>query len=203
MINKKALSKGAIITIIIIVIAILVGAYLLFARGGPSLSPPAECKDEVDNDGDGAVDYPKDSGCQDKYDSSEAICVVGSTSCGVGECRRTSTCVKDKSSCTPGTPSAEICGDGKDNDCNGVVDNGCDTCSDTDQTNFGGINAEVRGTVSGIKNGRPYSFTDSCVSERYLNEYYCRGTEAVNTTFDCWNNANSCNEGKCPNGEAG
>ena len=34
--------------------------------------------------------------------------------------------------CTPGAPSAEICGDGLDNDCDGVVDNGCPPPPSTD-----------------------------------------------------------------------
>lgn len=130
--NKKALSKGAIITIIIIIIAIvIIGVYK--TSGGASLSPREQCRDRIDNDGDSRVDYPSDSGCTNKFDNTEAICVVGSTSCGAGECRRTSTCINDAVSCTPGTPTTEIC-DGKDNDCNGVVDDGCAT----NQTNSTG-----------------------------------------------------------------
>jgi len=44
--------------------------------------------------------------------------------CGQGECRRTqNSCINGESfdECTPGLPSLEIC-DGKDNDCNGFID---------------------------------------------------------------------------------
>jgi hypothetical protein len=63
--------------------------------------------------------------------------VVTPTGCGVGECASTgvTTCVAGVvgDTCTPGTPSAELC-DGLDNDCDGAADDGnpesgqvCDT----------------------------------------------------------------------------
>ncbi|HRE87714.1 MAG TPA: MopE-related protein, partial [Myxococcota bacterium] len=64
----------------------------------------------VDDDCDGSVDehFP-----------------ATATSCGVGECRRTGTITcqggSAVDSCAPGAPSAEVC-DGKDNDCDGLVD---------------------------------------------------------------------------------
>lgn len=125
--NKKAISKAVVIAIIIIVILILIAIY--FGSGRVGLSPLPQCKDRVDNDGDKNIDYPKDSGCTDKNDNSEASCVAGSTTCGVGACRRSSTCFQDKVSCTPGTPSTEICTDSIDNDCDGVVNDGCATNS--------------------------------------------------------------------------
>ena len=55
------------------------------------------------------------------------------TSCGIGACAATGTtsCVagSEEDSCTPGTPSAEICDDGLDNNCDGEVDEGCVECS--------------------------------------------------------------------------
>lgn len=126
-VNKKAISKANIIVIAIIIILILVAIYFYFDDGKVGLSPPAQCKDTIDNDGDKNIDYPKDSGCKDKDDDSEASCVAGSTNCGVGACRRSSTCFQDKVSCTPGTPSTEICTDSIDNDCDGVVNDGCAT----------------------------------------------------------------------------
>jgi hypothetical protein len=55
---------------------------------------------------------------------------LGSTTCGTGACQRTvSNCVGGTpQSCTPGTPApTETCGNGIDDNCNGMVDDGCVT----------------------------------------------------------------------------
>ncbi len=68
--------------------------------------PSGEVCDALDNDCDGAADED-----------------LGTTSCGVGECRRTvDNCVGGVSqTCAPGSPAAEVC-DSRDNDCDGVTD---------------------------------------------------------------------------------
>lgn len=77
----------------------------------------AEVCDGLDNNCNGTVDEGFNAG---------AACSVG-----VGACQRTGTqvCTANglgtQCSATPGTPSAEICGNGIDDDCDGVVDNGC------------------------------------------------------------------------------
>jgi hypothetical protein len=52
---------------------------------------------------------------------------LGETVCGEGECKRTvSNCINGSPQrCEAGTPTTELC-DGKDNDCNGTVDDGID-----------------------------------------------------------------------------
>ena len=130
------MDKNMKIAIIIIVILVVILVAVIVASKSEVLSSPTtQCNDRVDNDGDRLCDYIKsrpscrdgstkgDSGCSSTSDTTEASCVTGSTGCGVGECRRTSTCVNDQVSCTPGSPSTEVC-DGKDNDCDGSIDEG-------------------------------------------------------------------------------
>ncbi len=206
--NNAKISNKAII-IIVVIIALLAIAGISLAKNSPSLGPSTQCSDRVDNDGDGRCDYGTtgrpcrdgsikgDTGCSSSSDNSEANCVSGSTTCGVGACQRSSTCVNDQVSCTPGTPVTEICGDAKDNDCNGVVDNGCgnqNSCSDSD----GGHVIYVQGTVSGYLNNNPYSNTDYCVNSTALFEYYCSGTLAVGNSYNCGTNATiTCSNGAC------
>ncbi len=81
--------------------------------GGPGICTPnmgaarAEACDDVDDDCDGVPD----DGIPD-------------LTCGLGACARSVTaCVSGvPQTCTPGMPSAEICGDAIDQDCNGVVE---------------------------------------------------------------------------------
>ncbi|MDQ3645686.1 MAG: hypothetical protein M3345_01980, partial [Actinomycetota bacterium] len=40
-------------------------------QAGGGKNPPAECEDEVDNDGDGEIDFPNDPGCSSPKDDSE------------------------------------------------------------------------------------------------------------------------------------
>jgi hypothetical protein len=79
-------------------------------------SPSPELCDGIDNDCDGSID--------ETYTNKGKSCTVGK-----GICVRTGTyiCKKDKSgttcNATPGTPVTETC-DGKDNDCDGLTDEG-------------------------------------------------------------------------------
>jgi streptogramin lyase len=73
----------------------------------------ANC-DGIDNNCSGVAD--------DEY-------VSAPTTCGLGECAAPGTldCIDgvEVETCTPGTPTTEVC-DGLDNNCDGVVDEGCD-----------------------------------------------------------------------------
>lgn len=75
------------------------------------------------------------------------------------------------------------------------VTNATITCSDSD----GGHNPTTKGMVSGIYNGRPYNYSDGCVSGTYLMEYYCSGSVARNYTYPCANISAShiCSNGAC------
>jgi len=72
-------------------------------------TPGVEACNAIDDDCDGMID--EDFG--------------GATSCGLGACLRTvSACAGGMSgTCTPGTPTPEVC-NGIDDDCNGLVDEG-------------------------------------------------------------------------------
>jgi hypothetical protein len=93
------------------------GQWALECRG--SMSAEAEACDDLDNDCDSQID-------EDFADKGSA-CTVGQ-----GECSATGSyvCTQDgtgtECSATAGTPAAsETCSDGLDNDCNGLVDDGC------------------------------------------------------------------------------
>jgi hypothetical protein len=105
---------------------------------------PAQSSDEIcdnlDNDCDGATDENLTQDCSNACSSGVETCSEGtwinctaaplpqhygkSCSVGVGECKRTGT-IQCNMSCSavPGPPSAEIC-DYKDNDCDGMTDEG-------------------------------------------------------------------------------
>ena len=87
------------------------------------------CGDGIDQDCDGAAD--------DGFDVGTACSI------GIGACQRTGTKVcaggglSTECDATPGTPVSEVCGDGIDQDCDGVVDNGCSTAYQTSGLCFG------------------------------------------------------------------
>ena len=68
------------------------------------------------------------------------------------------------------------------------------SCTDTD----GGMIPNLKGTVSGYKNNSPYNYSDICVNNVTLAEYYCSGTSALNTTYNCYMNTTThCYDGTC------
>lgn len=180
---------------IAVFLGVILTASIVFA---PPL--PKECNDGADNDGDGAIDYPNDGGCQNKKDNDE-------TNCGDGVCEGGETTASCPADCLV------QCNDGLDNDGDGHVDIGTfgdsecvdssdddesprDFCSDTD----GGVVETVAGTVSGEDDGVSFSNDDFCVSSSVVGEYYCGG---VSSDYDpsliqvtCQVNA-TCSNGAC------
>ncbi len=134
-----------------------------------------------------------DNNCDSQIDNG-----LGSTTCGLGTCQRTvQNCAGGAlQTCTPGSPSPEECGDNIDNDCDGLVDEGCgipDSCTDSD----GGNIQRVKGSVSGHLNSALYNNTDTCITNTTLQEYYCTGSYANNATAKCLNGTTSCSNGRC------
>ncbi|MBR9678646.1 MAG: hypothetical protein GON13_00065 [Nanoarchaeota archaeon] len=122
-----------------------------------------ECRDKLDNDGDGYIDL-LDGGCDNKFDNDE-------TDCGDGVCEGGETSISCSQDC--GQP---------------------DSCTDTD----GGFNILLRGTAYGVENGIDYYYTDSCLSDTTLLEYYCNGVDCVNNVVNCYDyNLTLCFNGTC------
>ncbi|GAB4201852.1 MAG: hypothetical protein OHK0013_14400 [Sandaracinaceae bacterium] len=107
-------------------------------------SPSAESCNGVDDDCNGAIDDG-----------------LGSTTCGTGACQRTvSNCVGGiPQTCTPGTPAgSETCGNGIDDNCNGMTDEGCvtgppnDLCTSPTALSLATPSTTVMGTTVGAVN---------------------------------------------------
>jgi hypothetical protein len=88
---------------------VMLGAGLLVAAGSADARPPlAQCGDNLDNDADGRVDFPFDSGCANPGDPQERIAGI------------------------------RQCGDGLDNDVDGRIDlddGSCNDANDNMETN--------------------------------------------------------------------
>ncbi len=106
---------------------------------------PTRCADNLDNDCDGLTDaadpqcaVAAEANCFDGIDNNQdgridcadptcANATGPATTCGVGACAATGNRVcrngVEANTCIAGAPTAEVC-DGRDNDCNGTVDNG-------------------------------------------------------------------------------
>jgi hypothetical protein len=56
-----------------------------------------------------------------------------------------------------------------------------DTCTDTD----GGAKKEVRGIVSGLRNGKSYSKKDYCQDSNTVKEYVCKGNQMREFLMEC------------------
>jgi len=99
---------------------------------GPCIGATQPSKEDC-NGGDENCDGSVDDGC---------TCFDGEVEpCGVGLCARDGarTCTNGSWGACVGAsgPSAEICGDGKDNDCDGSADEGCSSCAGSTQRSCG------------------------------------------------------------------
>ncbi len=111
-----------------------------------ALAPIPQCSDGIDNDGDGRLDYPSDTGCSSPSDDSEYApppkCSDGVDNDGDGliDYPRDPGCSSpsddDEYNAPPPKPA---CSDGRDNDGDGLVDYprdpGCTSASDANEYN--------------------------------------------------------------------
>ncbi len=110
----------------------IAGALVCVGAGPPS----QEICDGRDNNCDGVIDESDPNLGKTCYAAGGAGCNAATGVCQ-GECKRGAYVCTDGNLVCGGmvTPQVEVC-DGKDNDCDGVIDNGFDT--DTDPNNCGG-----------------------------------------------------------------
>jgi hypothetical protein len=105
-----------------------------------SVGPSAEvCGDGIDNDCDGQTD----EGCVCTPNAVESCYSGPAGTAGVGSCRAgTRSCDATGSAwsaCTGSvTPSADVCGDGVDNDCDGATDETCVCAANSTQSCYAG-----------------------------------------------------------------
>ncbi|MFT7622496.1 MAG: subtilase family serine protease [Myxococcota bacterium] len=137
------------------------GIYKCGADGGVMCSPgvPEACN-ELDDDCDGETDedFPE---------------IGNPCAAGFGACRTVGIwiCGDGAATCdaTPAAPGAEECGDGLDNDCDGMVDEGCD-CSDGEYIICGietgacsvGYQPCVNGSFAGTRQDAVKANSESC-----------------------------------------
>ncbi|MEI8255201.1 MAG: MopE-related protein [Deltaproteobacteria bacterium] len=138
--------------------------------------------------GDTGICVPTAEACNGRDDNCNGMVDegLGTSTCGVGECRHTvPNCLAGATqTCTPGTASAEIC-DGLDNDCNSMVDDGLGqtTCG------VGGCLRTVDNCVSGS--------AQTCVAGRSATET-CNGIDDnCNGMVDDGLGSTTCGTGAC------
>ena len=155
-----------------------------------------ECRDGIDNDGDGYIDL-NDPGCANKNDLSELNPAI---ECDDGTDNDGDSAIDyNDAGCSSPTDTDETnCGDSV---CEGgevcdvcIADCGyCNSCTDTD----GGFNTLVKGSVFGYLGGDFYNYTDYCTDNLTVKEYYCWNDQPYNANMPCLNMTTCCSDGKC------
>jgi hypothetical protein len=187
----------------LVVIFLAVVGFSIFLMSNPQISggaiiAAAQCRDKIDNDGDGKIDYPNDPGCISKTDPTErnanVECDDGKDNDGDGKIDYLDP------GCSSLTDNDETnCGDSR---CEGGETQGScpqdcgfpNSCSDSDN----GKNPSVVGTASGYLNNAQYSSTDVCFDSQFVTEYYCSAASLASEKMFCGND--TFGAGYCLNG---
>ncbi len=124
------------------------------AEGNADINPDAAevCDDGVDNDCNGLIDAADAGVCGDLFDNDgDGVCEMGRDMNADGDCADDGEddggvdCNDDNASMSPDLP--EICGDGLDNDCDGLVDgddvDDCDGSTDGDGDGWCGVGMDT------------------------------------------------------------
>ncbi|MBN2203105.1 MAG: hypothetical protein JW700_02895 [Candidatus Aenigmarchaeota archaeon] len=170
--------------VLLVISVISVGLFVQAAFAKPTTRALAECKDGIDNDGDGLSDL-NDPGCSSKNDKSE---LDSSVECDDGlDNDEDGNVDYNDSGCTGPTDTDESdCGDGicEGGETSGNCPADCgysDSCSDTD----GGNVIATFGTTSGYLDSTPFSSDDYCVDSGTIMEYYCSGNYEQSQQQSC------------------
>ena len=188
--KKKIMVFGTICIVCIFLLSLVIA--------NPPPRAFKECRDGIDNDGDGYTDWPSDPGCSSKNDVSE---LNSGFECDDGIDNDADGYVdSNDGGCSGPTDNDETnCGDSV---CEGAeTQESCpedcgypNSCSDTD----GGFVLNVEGTVNGYLNDEYYNHTDFCLDNLTISEYYCRGAYATTYNISCISNTTfACSDGKC------
>jgi len=149
-----------------------------------------------------------DSNCDGVDDNCNGVAddeyVSTPTSCGMGECAAAGTlnCVggAEVDSCTPGTPSAELC-DGKDNDCDGsTADDGTGETWYNQPTSCGVGQCAAAGVFTCVAGAKTNTCTPGAPGPELCDgkDNDCDGSTADDGTGETWyNQATSCGAGQC------
>jgi hypothetical protein len=135
------MDKRLLALVVFAMVVIVLVTPMAFAK--PGTRAAKACRDGMDNDGDGYIDWPSDPGCSSKNDNSE---LNPNVECDDGVDNADIDLLADYNDpgCTGPTDTSELgtveCDDGSDNDGDGNVDvndNGCASPSGTDETDCG------------------------------------------------------------------
>lgn len=167
----------------IVIIAIAAIPIITDAKSLAAARATAECRDNIDNDGDGLKDYPNDLGCSSRNDNDES-------NCGDGVCE-----------------GVEVC-DGCIADCGH-----CNSCSDSDGGIIISIQGTTSGYLNKVYYAHTDYCTDpsnvmeyyctgvyehsqqqSCGTDTYAGSNYCMSGDVYRNYVDY-----SCSNGTCLN----
>ncbi len=188
--------KKRFLVLIILVVAFIWLVLPSLSFGGGQLFMSPQCRDKLDNDGDGYIDYPNDPGCSSKKDASE---LNPNIECDDGkdndlDGKRD---LADLGCSSPTDKDETNCGDAvcEGGETDKICKQDCASCADTD----GGISTIVKGTTAGQLNNAQFSHTDSCIDTWNVTEYYCSASYEKSQAFMCAGEGYgyTCNDGRC------